>query len=342
MRRALVLACAAVGAGAVLGACTYTESEGLVARPPVSGVEAVTTTTEAIPDDGEDNVALGDTGPAVARWQIRLGDWLAVSAGGARIPVTGLFDAGTEAATRRFQTEAAIPADGVVDAEDRAVMETTLTDLEAAAPPLERGATGPAAESWQAALNDYFAAVAPEVGTIAVDGQFGPGTERAQRQFEERAGLVTDGIVTGEDRLARRIALLELQTDVVDVLVAVEDAVGERPAFELFAGPAPEGDEVCFRLVSGDTTETSCGSLLGEDVIRFLTVTTDGSARVAAGLVTPEVRTVRLVSLGGETTDLTPTPLGGDFVFGGRLPENSLEEVQALDETGAVIGTAAG
>lgn len=55
---------------------------------------------------------------------------------------------------------------------------------------LARGSKGPAVEQLQRTLNAKY----PLYSKLATDGDFGPGTEKAVREFQRRAGLVVDGI----------------------------------------------------------------------------------------------------------------------------------------------------
>ncbi|MDQ1202848.1 peptidoglycan-binding protein [Rhodococcus sp. SORGH_AS_0303] len=58
-------------------------------------------------------------------------------------------------------------------------------------PTIQRGATGQHVRDLQTRLNrDY-----PRYSNLAVDGDFGPATERVVREFQSRAGITVDGIV---------------------------------------------------------------------------------------------------------------------------------------------------
>lgn len=56
---------------------------------------------------------------------------------------------------------------------------------------LHRGSTGARVRSLQAGLNRVF----PAYSKLALDGSFGPATERVVREFQRRSGLVADGYV---------------------------------------------------------------------------------------------------------------------------------------------------
>jgi peptidoglycan hydrolase-like protein with peptidoglycan-binding domain len=56
---------------------------------------------------------------------------------------------------------------------------------------LRRGSTGPMVEKLQERLRTAYSAYA---GHLVVDGDYGPLTEAAVREFQHRAGLTVDGI----------------------------------------------------------------------------------------------------------------------------------------------------
>ncbi len=89
---------------------------------------------DALESDGgatDTVVASGDSGELVAFWQDRLNDWFALSHTADPITVDGLFGPATEQATLVFQqANAAVPADGVVDPEDRVALREALDALE--------------------------------------------------------------------------------------------------------------------------------------------------------------------------------------------------------------------
>ncbi len=84
-------------------------------------------------DDGAADtvVAEGDTGELVAFWQDRLNDWFALSDASDPIAVDGIFGPATAAATLTFQQVTdQVPADGVVDPEDRVALREAIDALE--------------------------------------------------------------------------------------------------------------------------------------------------------------------------------------------------------------------
>ncbi len=66
----------------------------------------------------------------------------------------------------------------------------------AAATTLRLGDRGPAVSEWQGQLNQV------QDPDVAVDGIFGPATDRATRAFQQSAGLTVDGIVGPRTRAA--------------------------------------------------------------------------------------------------------------------------------------------
>jgi peptidoglycan hydrolase-like protein with peptidoglycan-binding domain len=142
---------------------------------------------------------LGARGPAVTAWQSLLNH-----ASEANLVVDGTFGPATDRATRAFQRMADLTVDGVVGPASQAAATAAVAPT--GPPPrapvsdptalLRLGDRGPAVATWQGQLN----AVA-DAG-IPVDGAFGPGTERATRDFQRAHGLVADGVVGPASRRA--------------------------------------------------------------------------------------------------------------------------------------------
>ena len=97
---------------------------------------------------------------------------------------TGTFDAGTVAATTAYQQALGLPATGIVDSH-------TWTALLSAGdrPLLKNGSTGAAVSRLQRALTAALG------HTVTIDGQFGPNTETAVRDYQRTRGLGIDGAV---------------------------------------------------------------------------------------------------------------------------------------------------
>jgi peptidoglycan hydrolase-like protein with peptidoglycan-binding domain len=97
---------------------------------------------------------------------------------GVDIDVTGFFDDATTEATRQFERQAGIVADGILGPLTWSELVVTL----------QPGSVGDAVRGVQTLLNDNGAA-------LGVDGRFGPRTQNAVITFEQVNGLHVDGIV---------------------------------------------------------------------------------------------------------------------------------------------------
>jgi peptidoglycan hydrolase-like protein with peptidoglycan-binding domain len=147
--------------------------EGRARRAAVPGAATVVTTTP-FTRLAATVLARGARGLAVQTLQRALGG----------LAVDGVFGPRTEAAARSFQEAAGLRATGIVE-------EATWLALEAKEYPflryrstvLRRGSCGPAVAALQAALH------------LPGDGIFGPATEEAVAEFQERRRLATTGLV---------------------------------------------------------------------------------------------------------------------------------------------------
>lgn len=117
----------------------------------------------------------GSTGAGVLAAQCLLG--------GVTEP-SGSFDTATVDSTKAFQTRVGLTADGVIGAR-------TWTALLSAGdkPTLRNGSTGTAVRRLQRSLTAALGR------TVAIDGQFGPATETAVRDYQTSRQLVVDGVV---------------------------------------------------------------------------------------------------------------------------------------------------
>jgi peptidoglycan hydrolase-like protein with peptidoglycan-binding domain len=100
-------------------------------------------------------------------------------AGGQNIAADGDFGPATLAAVRAFQSGHGLGVDGVVGPNTWGALAGTV----------RRGSTGDAVRALQIQLNEKRSA------GLAVDGNFGGGTETAVRNFQSHAGIGADGVV---------------------------------------------------------------------------------------------------------------------------------------------------
>ena len=107
----------------------------------------------------------GLSGEPVRRLQAKLG-----------VEADGEFGPNTEKALRDWQTKNGLAADGIAGPDTFISMGLYELVL------LTQGARGDTVKKLQAAL------------TISTDGQFGSGTEKAVRDYQQKNGLVADGI----------------------------------------------------------------------------------------------------------------------------------------------------
>lgn len=136
----------------------------------------------------------GLKGEPVRRLQEKLG-----------VDADGVFGGGTESALKDYQKENGLKVDGIAGPDTFAQMG--LYDLVL----LRRGTRGSTVKAMQAKLG------------IDADGQFGSGTEKAVKVYQEENGLTGDGIV-GPNTLAK----LDLFDDSAakNVLASAADAAG--------------------------------------------------------------------------------------------------------------------
>ncbi|MDW3215616.1 MAG: peptidoglycan-binding protein [Ilumatobacteraceae bacterium] len=169
-------------------------------------------------DPGAPPIERGERSELAAWWQDRLNTWLQLSGSSTgQIVVDGWYGPNTEAATLEFQESTdEVPADGVVDPEDRVALAEAIMALETdpGAPPIERGERSELAAWWQDRLNTWLQLSGSSTGQIVVDGWYGPNTEAATLEFQESTDEVpADGVVDPEDRVALAEAIMALETD---------------------------------------------------------------------------------------------------------------------------------
>jgi len=95
------------------------------------------------------------------------------------IGADGIFGSGTNTAVRNFQSSRGLSVDGIVGP----------NTWDALTPTVRNGSTGNAVRALQMLLNEKRSA------GLAVDGNFGSGTEAAVRSFQSHAGITSDGVV---------------------------------------------------------------------------------------------------------------------------------------------------
>ena len=101
-----------------------------------------------------------------------------LNSNGASLAVDGDFGLLTEAAVMHFQNSVGLAADGIVGDATWGALVIELSP----------GNSGDAVRAVQSQLN-------ARSGQVAVDGTFGPDTQRAVQQFQYPIGLVSDGVV---------------------------------------------------------------------------------------------------------------------------------------------------
>jgi peptidoglycan hydrolase-like protein with peptidoglycan-binding domain len=104
--------------------------------------------------------------------------------------VDGIFGSRTAEAVKRFQQQMSLTVDGIVGPKTwQALYNQTSHGSTSNQPLLRRGFQGDAVRKLQGALKasgDYSG---------QIDGDFGPNTEAAVKSFQNRVGLVVDGVV---------------------------------------------------------------------------------------------------------------------------------------------------
>jgi peptidoglycan hydrolase-like protein with peptidoglycan-binding domain len=172
----------------------------------------------------------GMSGAPVKRLQEKLG-----------IDADGIFGLGTEKAVKAFQEANGLSVDGIAGPDT--FMAMGLEELVL----LRRGTRGAAVKRLQAGLG------------IGADGQFGPATEKAVRDFQAANGLDVDGLA-GPETLAKLDAFSEITAETV-----AKAAV--KPGEEVFESePMPEvsgSDVVAGSSVSVPEEKSVWGKVKG-------------------------------------------------------------------------------
>jgi peptidoglycan hydrolase-like protein with peptidoglycan-binding domain len=186
---------------------------------------------------GKRLLKLSSEGPAVRSWHI------ALSADGFKAPTYGLFDAGTDTATRQYQRDRNLAADGIVGPLTWAAVGPkaagALIGAAASKPltitpstwrsPLKEGMTGNDVGEWQLVLQR-------DVDTaLKIDKAFGPITKARTITWQKARGLTADGAVGPLTRTA-----LGTRTSFTSTIVAGSVA--------LLTSPSSAPDELAVRL----------------------------------------------------------------------------------------------
>ncbi|WP_188309727.1 peptidoglycan-binding protein [Streptomyces sp. CBMA123] len=167
-------------ASVLTGVGAYTASAASAATAP----SPIPLTSAACPA----NLTQGEADGCVTQLQLEL------NLTGAKIAVDGQFGPATGTAVRGFQSSHSLTADGIVgpatksklDAAAAAASGTTV-DLRTQCGDLRTGASGACATTLQTMLNTFGAG-------LGVDGQFGPATDTAVRNFQASHSLPITGI----------------------------------------------------------------------------------------------------------------------------------------------------
>ncbi|MFF2149606.1 peptidoglycan-binding protein, partial [Kitasatospora sp. NPDC058190] len=177
-RRRLSLALAL--AAALTGACAYTAAGASATTAPAP----IPLTSPACPADMQQ----GETDGCVTQLQLEL------NLTGAQLTVDGQFGSATDTAVRTFQTSHSLTADGIVGPATKSALDAAAgsasgtVDLRTQCGDLQTGASGACVSTLQTMLNTFHA------GRLTVDGQFGPATDTAVRDFQAAHALTIDGI----------------------------------------------------------------------------------------------------------------------------------------------------
>jgi peptidoglycan hydrolase-like protein with peptidoglycan-binding domain len=153
----------------------------------------------------------------------------------AKLGVTadGIFGPGTETALKDYQKKHGLMVDGVAGPDTFAQMG--LHELVLLAP----GSAGEAVKKLQQALG------------IAADGRFGPGTQKALRDFQAKNGLDADGLA-GPATLAKMSGFKEMTAEVVKKSEAGHAAAA--PSAGAAPGPATPGTATPGATHTADAT----------------------------------------------------------------------------------------
>lgn len=151
-----------------------------------------------------------------------------------KINTDGIYGAVTEKALREFQQSHGLTADGIAGPDTFTAMGLNELVL------LRKGIRGDTVRKLQSALG------------IDADGKFGPGTEKAVREFQKTHGLKVDGMA-GPETLANLDGFSDFTEDTVkEALVRADEE-----KFEIEPIPEVDGTKVVAGSAAGDIEEKS-------------------------------------------------------------------------------------
>lgn len=154
---------------------------GTLPPPPVK--PANPQPTKWTPESGN-TLSFGEHGPRVKEWQSRLNRYA-----GADLKADGYFGASTRDATTDFQRFFKLTPDGIAGPNTLGMMDYIVVNRAKPRPLLKKGDKGDVVRELQSHLNR----IANQ--GLWEDGDFGPATEKAVKNFQKFFKLTADGVV---------------------------------------------------------------------------------------------------------------------------------------------------
>jgi len=180
----------------------------LATSPVASATPAAAQTAQIATAASARLLVVGDRGSDVRTWQQDIDRVAGKIAGIPHLATDGVYGSRTAAATRAFQRYAHLSVDGAVGPNTHSAMTTALhgSPTPSAQPILRRGDHGQAVRVWQTDLDNLSTAAGRGggLGTVRVDGSFGPATEGLTVALQKREHIAPDGIVGPNTRAAYR------------------------------------------------------------------------------------------------------------------------------------------
>jgi len=178
----------------------------LATAPAASATPAATATAQISTAASTRLLVVGDRGSDVRTWQQDIDRVAGKIAGVPHVATDGVYGPRTAAATRAVQRYAHLSVDGVVGPNTLNAMTTALhgSPSPVAQPILRRGDHGQAVRVWQTDLDNLSTAAGRGggLGTVLVDGSFGPATEVLTIALQKTEHIAPDGIVGPNTRAA--------------------------------------------------------------------------------------------------------------------------------------------